>query len=314
MVLNGKGDHYGVSKKTQELVLKAVEQWGYTPNRFAKSLRTGKSHFAGLIISDISNPFYSTIARHVEALLFEKGYNLMVCCAEEDEDRERLMVETLLQQQAVDGLIVATAQRDVGFYDSGLVSRLPVVFIDRVVPGGAGHHVLTDNEGGAEQIVSHLLEEGNKQIVCMAITPLYLSTITHRINGYKKALKKAGYAKREEVVITIHYENIQAEIEQYLQGCLQRKIKPDAVFCLNNNIALNLLLCLRKKKFCRLSGIRVACFDDLEVFDLIDKKVTAVSQPVEEIGKQAATLLLKLIAGKGGEAGHTVLPTRLVRR
>src|SRR3954471_3078105 len=117
MVLNGKGNHYGVSKKTQALVLEAIEKLDYTPNKFAKSLRTGKSHFVGLIVSDISNPFYSTIAKKIEEVLFESGYNLMVCSAEEDERRESQIVEMMLEQQSVDGLIIASAQKNAAFYE-----------------------------------------------------------------------------------------------------------------------------------------------------------------------------------------------------
>ena len=77
MVLNGKGNQYGISKKTQAEVLDAVAKLDYTPNKFAKALRTGKSNFVGLIVADIANPFYSKIAKNIEAVLFEKNYNLM---------------------------------------------------------------------------------------------------------------------------------------------------------------------------------------------------------------------------------------------
>ena len=83
MVINGKGNQYGISKKTQARVLDAISELNYYPNKFAKSLRTGKSYFIGLIVTDISNPFYSTIAKNIETLLFESEYNLMVCSTDE---------------------------------------------------------------------------------------------------------------------------------------------------------------------------------------------------------------------------------------
>ena len=90
MVLNGKGNQYGISKKTQAEVLDAVAKLDYTPNKFAKALRTGKSNFIGLIVADIANPFYSKIAKNVESVLFEKNYNLMVCSTDENEERENV--------------------------------------------------------------------------------------------------------------------------------------------------------------------------------------------------------------------------------
>src|SRR6218665_1277460 len=134
MVLNGKGNQYGISKKTQAAVLDAVAQLDYTPNKFAKALRTGKSYFVGLIVTDIANPFYSTIAKNVENVLFENGYNLMVCSTEENEEKEKRLVEMMLNQQGVDGLIIASTFKNSSFYEQARFSKVPIVFIDRVIP------------------------------------------------------------------------------------------------------------------------------------------------------------------------------------
>src|SRR6185369_7927996 len=99
MVLNGKGNQYGISKKTQATVLDAIAKLNYSPNKFAKSLRTGKSYFIGLIVTDIANPFYSTIAKSIESVLFESEYNLMVCSTDESEEREKMLVEMMVNQQ-----------------------------------------------------------------------------------------------------------------------------------------------------------------------------------------------------------------------
>ena len=134
MVLNGKGNQYGISKKTQATVLDAIAKLNYSPNKFAKSLRTGKSYFIGLIVTDIANPFYSTIAKNIESVLFESEYNLMVCSTDENEEREKLLVEMMVNQQGVDGLIVASTFKNATFYEQARFSKIPIVFIDRVVP------------------------------------------------------------------------------------------------------------------------------------------------------------------------------------
>src|SRR5688572_28111355 len=171
MVLNGKGNQYGISKKTQATVLDAIAKLNYSPNKFAKSLRTGKSYFIGLIVTDISNPFYSTIAKNIENVLFEREYNLMVCSTDENEEREKLLVEMMINQQGVDGLIIASTFKSAGFYEQPRFANIPIVFIDRVVPMFKANYVVIDNFGGAVGIVEHLLAEGRKHIACFAITP-----------------------------------------------------------------------------------------------------------------------------------------------
>ncbi|MBL7930985.1 MAG: LacI family DNA-binding transcriptional regulator [Bacteroidia bacterium] len=314
MVLNGKGNQYGISKKTQAAVLDAIAKLDYSPNKFAKSLRTGKSYFIGLIVTDISNPFYSTIAKNIESVLFEHEYNLMVCSTDESEEREKLLVEMMINQQGVDGLIVASAFKNASFYEQSRFSRTPIVFIDRVVPLHNANYVVTDNFGGSFEIVSHLLKEGAKQIACFAITPLYLSTIEDRINGYVQALEKNGIKKNEDLIKAIHFDHIKEDVEKALYDLLEKGYKPDAFFALNNHIAVALLQCMKKKEFAKFSKVEMASFDDIDLFNITDKKVISVSQPVEEIGKSSSNLLLNIISGKQTSISNVVLSTNLILR
>lgn len=314
MVLNGKGNQYGISKKTQAAVLDAIAKLDYSPNKFAKSLRTGKSYFIGLIVTDISNPFYSTIAKNIESVLFENEYNLMVCSTDENEEREKLLVEMMINQQGVDGLIVASAFKNAAFYEQARFSRTPIVFIDRVVPLHNANYVVTDNYGGAFELVNHLIKKGSKQIACLAITPLHLSTIEDRINGYSQALEKNGIKKDEHLVKAIHFDHIKEDVEKALHELVQQNVKPDAFFALNNHIAVALLQCLKKKEFEKFAKAEIASFDDIELFNITDKKVISVSQPVEEIGKSSSNLLLNIIAGKQTSISNVVLSTNLILR
>lgn len=314
MVLNGKGNQYGISKKTQAAVLDAIAKLDYSPNKFAKSLRTGKSYFIGLIVTDISNPFYSTIAKNIESVLFEHEYNLMVCSTDESEEREKLLVEMMINQQGVDGLIVASAFKNAAFYEQSRFSRTPIVFIDRVVPLHNANYVVTDNYGGSFEIVNHLVKEECKQIVCFAITPLYLSTIEDRINGYVEALEKNGIKKNDDFIKAIHFDHIKEDVEKALNDLLEKGYKPDAFFALNNHIAVALLQCMKKKEFAKFSKVAMASFDDIDLFNITDKKVISVSQPIEEIGKSSSNLLLNIISGKQTSISNVVLSTNLILR
>jgi LacI family transcriptional regulator len=314
MVLNGKGNQYGISKKTQATVLDAIAKLNYSPNKFAKSLRTGKSYFIGLIVTDISNPFYSTIAKNIENVLFESEYNLMVCSSEESEEREKQLVEMMVNQQGVDGLIVASTFKNAEFYEQARFSKIPIVFIDRVVPLFNGNYVVIDNYGGSMDLMGHLIKKGFKKIACFAITPLYLSTIEDRLNGYRNALVKHGIKKNEELIKAIHFDHINDDVEKSLRELLESHPDLDAIFALNNHIAVAILKTLKKKGFEKLSKVEIACFDDIELFNIMDKKVTSISQPIEDIGKSSSALILDLISGKQTNKSNLVLSTKLIVR
>lgn len=315
MVLNGKGNQYGISKKTQAAVLDAVTQLNYTPNKFAKALRTGKSYFIGLIVTDIANPFYSIIAKSIESILIESGYNLMVCSTEENEEKEKNLVEMMLNQQGVDGLIVASTFKNSSFYELPRFSKTPIVFIDRVLPLFNTNYVVIDNYGGSLEIVNHLVKKGAKKIACFSITPSYLSTVEDRVNGYKDAIRKNKLAEEPELIKSIHFDHINEDVENALLELIATKSMPDAVFVLNNHIAVALLKALKKKEFRELGAkMKIACFDDIEMFNIIDQPVVSVSQPVQEIGKNSSLILLDIIAGKQTTKSNVVLSTKLIDR
>lgn len=315
MVLNGKGNQYGISKKTQAEVLDAVAKLDYTPNKFAKALRTGKSNFIGLIVADIANPFYSKIAKNIEGVLFEKNYNLMVCSTDENEEKEKRLVEMMINQQGVDGLIIASTFKDSSFYDQPRYSSIPTVFIDRVLPLFNTNYVVIDNYGGALEIINHLAGKGCKKIACFSITPSFISTIEDRVNGYKDALTKNKLKFDPSLLRPINFEKVQSDVEEAVTELLKTQPDLDAIFALNNNIATAILNVLKKKEFVEKGKkIKIACFDDIELFNIIDRPIISVSQPVEEIGKNASLLMLDIMDGKQTNKSNIVLSTKLIER
>ncbi|MBS1652300.1 MAG: LacI family DNA-binding transcriptional regulator [Bacteroidetes bacterium] len=314
MVLNGKGNQYGISKKTQEAVLNAVAQLDYTPNKFARALRTGKSFFIGLIVADLGNTFYSTIAKSVESALFDKGYNLMVCSTEEDENREKKLVEIMFNQQGVDGIIVATSFKNAEFYADPRFAKSSIVLIDRILPLFNSHYVIIDNYDGSLEITNKLINEGCKNIFCLAITPSHLSTIEDRVNGYKDAMSKNNLDTSNHV-FPINFAHTQCDVQKFLQQIMDTHQKPDAIYCLNNSIVIKLLNLLRQKEYEKyFAKTKIACFDNIELFDLIDRKVISISQPVNDIGLISANLLLDVIDGKQTAKSNVVLPIQLINR
>ena len=314
MVLNGKGNKYGISQKTQQKVLEAAQRLNYTPSRYARSLKTGKSYFLGLVVTDLTDPFQSGIADRIRGLLKNTDYNLVVCCSGEDEEREQQLVEMLLNHHGVDGLIVASTFSNPAFYEQPRFTGIPLVFIDRVVPLFRANYVVVDNYGGANEVVEHLIKEGSKKVAAFAITPLHLSTIEDRINGYRTAMRNGGQHDTSDLIKAVRRDHLIEDIEMHLNEMNVNGERLDAIFSLNITVTLALLKVLKKKEYARFMRVKVACFDDHEMFDFINRKITSVSQPVDDLVKNAHDLLMDLINGRKVNRSFTVLTPRLISR
>jgi LacI family transcriptional regulator len=314
MVINGKGDKYGISRKTQAAVLQAIVESDYSPNRFARTLRTGRSNFIGLIVSDISNPYYSNIIRTIEQTLHSNGVNLMLGGTGGNEEIEMQKVERMISRQGVDGLIVASAFRNPSFYAQPRLAKIPIVFIDRLVPAFNANYVLADNFGGARNLANHVLDKGCRQIACFALAPLDVTSANDQIRGLKKALAARGIAKGSQMIKPVRDRCMAADVQRHLRKMVESGRNYDAIFVLNSAIAAVLLKILRKKEFRNLADVQVASFDDTELFNMVTKKVVSVSQPTEDIGASASRLLLDLITGKLSGNSTVVLNTKMVVR
>jgi len=314
MVINGKGDKYGISRKTQAQVLGAIAESDYAPNRFAKSLRTGRSNFIGLIVGDILNPFYSGIVKSVEQTLHGQGVNLMLGDTGGNEELEMEKVERMISLQGVDGLIVASAFRNSSFYEQPRMAKIPIVFIHRMVPSFDANYVVADNFGGAVELANHLLDKGCRQLACFAVTPLDVSPVNDQIRGLKKALAMRGISMGGKMIKAVRPDRMAFDVQSHLRAVLKSGRNYDAIVVLNSIVAAVLLKILRKKEFRDMAGVQVASLDDAELFNMVKKKITSVSQPTQDIGTNASRLLMDLIAGKITGKSTVVINTKMVVR
>lgn len=318
MVINGKGDAYGISKKTQEKVLAKAGEMEYTPNVFARALRTGKSNLIGLLVPDISNSFYSNIAKHVEKALAEKGYNLMICSTDENLDREEKLIQLFAEQHIIDGLIIATTSTTGDFFKKERLRNFPIVFIDRFLPSIESNYVVADNYQGSFELTDLLIHKGCKNILAINITPSHISSLTDRVRGYKDALTKYNIAFKPQNLLEISFNNIQADMREKLIPILKQPNKIDAIYTLNNNLATACLNVFNELAFdAKKENVYMASFDDISLFDFVKPNIISVSQPLEQIGIEAANLTMELIDEKGNIAlNHkkVVLPTSIISR
>lgn len=323
MVLNGKASQYGISKKTEERVWKMVDEMGFKPNATARKLRTGKSNVLGLIVADISNPFYAKIARSVEDAANKKGYHMLICSSDENPKREADLISILADQHQVDGLIVSSTLDDPQLFDRLKKQNTPFLLLDREFSDDSFPSVTVDNKKGAELLTQHLLDKGINRIGLITLSPSHISTLKDRINGYKEALKHNGKEVNPDLIREVSFENLREDIIKEVNFLLAPPQKAQAIFALNNLVALYTLEAIHNKGLTIPKDLALVSFDDIELFKFTSPPITAVSQPLEKLGEQAMELLFNLMnVGKneladqtnGSHDNRVVLPVELMIR
>lgn len=292
LVLNGKGDAYGISAETQEKVKEAAARLNYRPNRMARGLRTGQTNVIGLVVADISNPFYSRITRSIEDHAAAHGYNLICCSSEEDTEKEKRLVDMLVHEYNVSGLIVSTTQSTGEQFSQLRKEHIPFVLIDRNLPRLETNYVGVDNARGAYEATMHLIRSGYKRIGLLTISPQHLSTIRERAEGYKNALKKAGIRFDKKICRDIPFDTMRESVYAEMQRLVSPPHSVEAIFLVNNNLTAYALEYLQEAGLRVPQDIAIVSFDDVEYFRFSNPPVTAVEQPLQEIGAKAVEILM----------------------
>jgi LacI family transcriptional regulator len=315
MVLNHCADENGISPNTQQRVWEKVKELDYQPNQMARGLRLGKSNTIGLVVSDISNPFYSKIARYIEDYVYLKGYNLIICSTDEDESKEISIIKMLQERQA-DGLIISTSQKSFSKIQNLLDDDIPFVLIDRYNNDFLANSITVDNLEGAYNAVMHLIKQGYRKIAAFAISPIHISTIRDRIDGYVIALKDAKVKYDSKLVREIPFNNVKNVVKSEIDSLINNKSNIDALFALNNTIALACLECFHEMKIRIPEDLAFVCFDDIELFKFNTPTITAVEQPIQKIGAETVKILLYEIKNgvKSTEKKTISMPTKLIIR
>lgn len=314
LVLNNHGDEKGINKETQKRVLEKAEELNYTPNLVARGLRLGVSKTIGVIVADISNKFYSKIAKRIEDVAGLHGYNIIFCSSDENPKKEIELIQTLRERQ-VDGLIISTCQNRAGTFQKLRKDHFPFVLIDRYIPRINTHYVGVDNRQGGFDATEHLINSGYKKIGFIGILPVHLRSIRDRELGYRDALKKHGIRVRTSYIRNVAFDFSPDDMHNLLIGLLNPPNKIDAIFCSNNRIAVACLDFLHQMNISIPEEVALVSFDDIDVFRFSHPTITAVAQPVEDIGEQAFNILFGIITnGLNGNWSQAVLPVGLIKR
>jgi LacI family transcriptional regulator len=299
------------SPEAEARVKQAIAELGYMPNGLARQLRLNRTKTIALVVTDIRNPFFTTIAGGVEDTARARGYAVMFCNTYESEPDEAEYVRVLIERR-VDGVLLVPAC-GAGESMHLLQTRgMPTVILDRHLDGVEADEVRADSKAGAYAAVHHLTELGHRRIAMLA-GPAGVSTSTDRVAGYRAALLEASPAGDGGQIL--FGEFTEASGYAMTREVLQVEPRPTAIFAANNFIAFGALRALREASLAIPDDMSMVVFDDLPAGWVMDPFLTVVSQPAYEIGTQAATLLFERLAGEAPEGYRSiVLPSELVVR
>jgi len=283
------GSHGYVSQESREKVLRAAERIGYQLDHIAKSLKTQQTYTIGLIISDITNTWFTTVVRAIEDVAEQNGYNLILCNSDEDPQKETKYLQVLYRKR-IDGLIISVTGRSAPYLKTLVRGGLPVVLIDRKIKGLHATEVNVDNEYGAYEAVNHLIKLGHRRIGIINGAPQ--TTVGEgRFRGYTKALEDGGLSMNP---FFIKYGDFRMEkARKATAELIEMKNRPTALFVASNVMVIGALKALKENEVKIPQEMALVGFDDPEWASLTKPPLTTVRQPTYSIGAMACQALLQ---------------------
>lgn len=291
-------DHPRISEATKELVRQKAIELDYRPNHIAARLRMGKTHTIGLIVPRINRTFFANVIHGIEMITSQAGYHLLICQSNEQLSKEIANLDTL-RSSRVDGVIISLSAEtsDASHFDSMLKAGIPMVQFDRVLDSLPVPQVVNDDDAAAYALVRHMIDQGYRRIVHYG-GPQYLSLYRNRYEGYRRAMAEAGLeiSTNTPPIYALSQEQGLA-VTRDLFSAVHR---PDAIFSASDYAALGAIHALQELQLRVPEEVGVAGYANEPFTALIHPAITSVEQFGEEMGRQAATLLLDLLAPPSG--------------
>jgi len=311
-VLNGKAKEKHISKELTKKVLDYAKLINYRPNQIAQSLRTGKSKLLVFMVEDISNAFFSKLARIFEDIAYDKGYKVIFCSNENNDEKSNELI-TLFNFRQVDGFIIVPSPGIKDTIENLLKDNIPVVLLDRFFDELDCCSVVIDNAQASFDATQHLIDNKFKNIGFIT-TAANQSQMAGRLSGYEDAVKANGL-KPHTLQIPFN-EIIKGRGKVYIHNFINTHPNLDALLFATNYLAQGGLEVLKEKDPKLIRDLGIIAFDDNDMFKIYDPTITAVSQPMVEISIQLMELMLPLLKKKdGSETNHQiVLKTELLIR
>lgn len=295
-----------VRPELKERVLAAIGTLGYRPNRLASSLRRMRSDTIGILVPDLTNPFFAALVHHLEDLASEDGYQILLAGSNEDETREADRLATLMARR-IDGLIIAPA-RDAT--PTLATHAIPTVLMDRGFEQSGFDAVAADNVAAARLGCRHLLALGHRDIALVA-TSLTLANMRERAEGYRTALADAGLHGRARVILGgFNLDSCRAAVEQDLR----RAEPPTAIFAADYVSTLGAVKAIRALDLAFPDAISLLGFDDSAWMTALRPYLSVVVQPVAAMATRVWCLLRERLAEPSHPSRKERLPCALAVR
>jgi LacI family transcriptional regulator len=311
-VLNGKAEEKRISEDVQKKVLDYVKLVSYRPNQIAKSLRTGKTNIIGMLVEDISDPFFSSISRGIESIAYKHHYKIFFASTENDTEKTKALIKVFRERQ-VDGYIIAPPPGIEDEIKALMEDNVPVILFDRYLPSLSTSTVIVDNFSGSYQAVKHLEENGFSNIAFITLESDQ-TQMQARLQGYVRAIEES---LKDPIIKKLPYKlSHELSAEKLVQDFIEKHDRVDAIVFATNYLAINGLKAIYNLRLSIPDDIAVVGFDDNTHFYLFTPSITAVAQPIEEISEEVVKQLLDALSDeRESKKRRTVtLPVKLIER
>jgi DNA-binding LacI/PurR family transcriptional regulator len=299
-----------ISEKTKEKVILIINKLGYTPNAIARGLKTKRTYTLGMLIPDITNPFFAEIARGVEDAASKNNFNVILCNTDDKLKKERTYLQ-ILRGKRVDGFILGTAH----IKDKSILelekNKFPYILVSRNIEGLEKNCIIVDDIEGGKIATEYLIKLGHRRIAHIT-GPLQTRSALNRLKGYKLALKKYEIEYRDELVGEGDFK-IKGGY-QIMKRFLKLSEPPAAIFAANDLLALGAMQAIQKKNFHIPEDFCVVGFNDIELASFVYPALTTIRQPMLEMGAIAVKMLLRIIEEGEFNQRKIVLKPKLIIR
>ena len=307
-----KRENSGISPDVSDRINQIAKELEYRPNQIAKSLQSGKTFTIGLIVADISNPFFAHIARITEDEAKKNNYTVIFGSSDEKASKSEDLIQFLINRQ-VDGFIIAPAEGSKEQIKMLKRQKIPFVLIDRFFPGIKSNYVVINNYKAAFEATARLIQTGNKAIGIVA----YSSKLFHmkeRIRGYTVAMEQQGLSIKNSWKHEIDFSRIKQEVNVAIDSMLLSSQPVSAIFFATNTLAVNGLKRINELGIRIPEQLSIIVFDEGDAFDFFYCPLTYVKQPIAEMGKSAVKILIEQIANPERAIEQLCLDAQLVIR
>ncbi|TAJ12306.1 LacI family transcriptional regulator [Marinilabiliaceae bacterium JC017] len=293
MVLNGKGDQHKINAATQERVKTIAQKLNYRPNQLARSFSQGKTMTIGLIVPNIADSYYSSIALYLEQKLAKSSYQLIIGSTHEDPQKEKDLLLSFIDRRT-DGILIASTQKNKTDIEQVQKGGTPVLLFDRHYPNSSLPYVIVDNYHGIKILVDHLFKQGKRAIGYVGLD-LDLDAIHERQRGYRE-----NYCDRfnmqTDYIRLINYDNYAQECSIAVKELISQRVS--AIIFETHYLTLHGIKALTEEHVRYPEQVCIASYGDHEVFSIFSPYITALEQPARLIAEECAAKILDMIDTK----------------